>query len=76
MDTEKFFDKDCVEWFVIEMSDKETCVKQYFGHDIELNCHTIPEQKSGSTKDDVCLANDCGFDENRCYLYGKHFKKE
>ena len=72
----KYYDEDCVEWFVIEMSDKKSCEKHYFGYDIERNWNTTPEQKSGASKNDVRLANDCGFDENICYLYGKQFNKD
>ena len=56
----KNFGEDCVEWFINEMLEIESYMKNYFKKELEINSDTIPEN----------------FDESTCWLCGKEFKRE
>ena len=56
----KNFGEDCVEWFINEMLEIESYMKNYFKKELEINSDTIPEN----------------FDESTCWLCGKEFKLE
>ena len=42
-DYSKYFGEDCVEWFINEILEIETQMKNYFKNEIEINFDTIPE---------------------------------
>ena len=54
----KYFDENCVEWFVNEMLEIESYMKTYFENELEINLDTIPENYYQTT----------------CWLCEKEFK--
>ena len=56
----KCFREDCVEWFINEILEIGTYMKNCFKSDIELNPYTIPEN----------------YGKNRCWLCEKRFEKK
>ena len=56
----KYFGEDCVEWFVIEMLERENYMKNYFKNEIEINLDTIPEN----------------YDKSTCWLCEKEYKRK
>ena len=56
----KYFDEDCVEWFIYEMLGIGDYMKNYFKNELEINLFTIPEN----------------YDQSTCWLCEKEFKHE
>ena len=54
----KYFGEDCVEWFVNEMLEMESYMKNYFKNEIEINLDTISEN----------------YDQTTCWLCEKEFR--
>ena len=54
----KYFGEDCVEWFINEMLEIESYMKNYFKIELEINYDTIPEN----------------YDQTTCWLCEKEFK--
>ena len=54
----KYFCEDCVEWFINEMLEIESFMKNYFKNELEINPDTIPEN----------------YDQTTCWLCEKNSK--
>ena len=54
----KYFGEDCVEWFINEMLEIESYMKNYFKNELEINLDTTPEN----------------YDQTTCWLCEKKFK--
>ena len=45
----KYFGEDCVEWFINEMLEIESCMKTYFENELEINLNTISKNSDQTT---------------------------